>query len=144
MPRLTEKDAYRLNYEADKVPPVIVSISDFKDKSNRTLTVGNMGYSARGRKTRHVYILDEKICVHNYTVIDGKVISSSHNRGVIELIEEVLPEHFSAPSATDLEFAELVLKMKRPLRFFRWGHHYDVSEPIDSIYFGYTLEGLPK
>lgn len=140
MPNLTKDDVWRLTEAARKVSFPKVRISDLKNRSDRTLTVGTLDLRGRERVMRHVYIRGGKINIHDYIVTDTRVNSMSHNIDEEVLLEDVLPAFQVAPQATDLEFAELVLEMGSPLRFSGWGTMFDVEAPIDGIYYGYSLK----
>lgn len=140
MPNLTADDVLRLSEIARETITIpTFSIKHLSDRSERTLIVGVMDFRDGDRIMRHVYIRNGNINVHDYLQKKTQIETISHTPGETVLLEDVIPKLLVAPSATDLEFAELLLKKKTPFNFASMGKSYDIIGPVDGIYYGYTL-----
>lgn len=88
-----------------------VSLATLKDKTDRTLTLGMNSNGA----ALHVYIKDSVLYTHEYLEVpDGNPVTVTCLCGIVSPAA-LSPTFYAIPSATDAEFAELMLILNHPL-----------------------------
>jgi hypothetical protein len=116
----------------------LICIEDFKDKSDRTLTVGYAGSSEEGWITHHSYIKNGLL--HSYIYVSHEDGSYSNYSPVISgeyiLAKDLSPAGPSYPSSTDYEFALIMENLHYPLEFYSKGSHGDNAVLITEVYYG--------
>lgn len=119
-----------------KVAPIGLSVDSLSNKADRTLTHGKNQNGA----ALHVFIKDGVLHAHEYLELPGEVSGSdyftvSFHSGTI--VASVLnPSFYAIPLATDVEFAELMLRVSHPLDFAEWNAGANQVDELVSGYFG--------
>lgn len=107
-----------------------LSVRDFKDQTDRTLTLGKCADGT----TLHVYLQAGFLFAHNY-LEDRKDISGACLSGMIA-VSDLAPDFYVIPRATDAEFAELMLGYGESLLLGDWDAVENKVEDSDTGYYG--------
>lgn len=109
-----------------------IDASQLADLSDRTLTLGDN----RDKTRVHTFLKGGVIYVHVYADMGGAVATISHSSGDTVHSDQVIPEIRSIPTATDREFAELMLNKRAPLKFYHFNIPASFVELNKEGYFG--------
>lgn len=118
----------------------VFDIHDFKDKSDRTLTISRERLPSDGTEAfRHIFIMDEKLHLHVYEVADsGEFTSLSWRAGDDIRAGEVEPTIRRGPSVTDYEFATIMENLHMPVLFYVPESDYGHMKELQKNFFGLT------
>lgn len=142
MPYLTSQNLSRLLSDEKRIKAGILRVDDFEDVSDRTLTLGYNGYVNKPgfRNYDHIYLEGGQLRRHLYTVEAGEIHTKAQTAWEGIHVEFLQPSLGTSPSATDLEFAQLMAKFHKFLIFFALGSEDDkaLSEKrVDGEFFGW-------
>lgn len=118
----------------------VFDIHDFKDKSDRTLTISRERLASKGSEAfRHIFIMDEKLHLHVYEVTaSGEVKSLSWRADDYIRAGEVEPTIRRGPSVTDYEFATIMENLHMPILFYVPESDYGHMKELRKNFFGLT------
>lgn len=117
-----------------------LSARDFKDQTDRTLTLGKCADGS----TLHVYLQMGLLFAYNY-VEDRKGARGDCLSGMIA-VSDLAPDIYVIPRATDAEFAELMLGYSESLPLIDWDAAENKIEESATGYYGQvwkTFSTLP-
>lgn len=113
-----------------------LSARDFKDKTDRTLTLGKCADGS----TLHVYLQMGLLFAYNY-VEDRKGARGDCLSGMIA-VSDLAPDIYVIPRATDAEFAELMLGYSESLPLIDWDAAENKIEESATGYYGQVWTGF--
>lgn len=113
---------------------------DFKDKSDRTLTISRERLETDGsRGFRHIFFLNGELVLHVYEInSDGVFTTRTWRAGDFLKSGEVEPTIRRGPSVTDYEFATVMENLHAPISFYVPESDYGREELVDEKFFGLT------
>jgi hypothetical protein len=118
----------------------VFDIHDFKDKSDRTLTISRERLTSDDKEGfRHIFILDEKLHLHVYEVDKrGEVTTLSWRAGDDIRAGEVEPTIRRGPSVTDYEFAAIMENLHMPVQLYVPEYEPGHMKELKKNFFGLT------
>lgn len=118
----------------------VFDIHDFKDKSDRTLTISRERLAPEGSEAfRHIFIMDEKLHLHVYEVAaNGEVESRSWRVDDHIRTGEVEPLIRRSPSVTDHEFATIMENLHMPVQLYVPEYEPGHMKEVRPNFFGLT------
>jgi hypothetical protein len=139
---LTPEDLADLLAKENAIKQGVLSVSDFKDTSDRTLTLGFSGSinDPSKRLYEHIYLEGGQLRRHAYSMDGPSVYTKIQTAAEGMHILLLRPTLGTSPSATDLEFAKLMESFHHSLKFFKPGSKEDkvLSENrVDGKFFGW-------
>lgn len=116
-----------------------VSVEDFKDKSDRTLTISRERLPSDGTESfRHIFFLNGLLHLHIYEVDEsGQLNTISWRPDNILPTRDVEPLIRRGPGATDYEFATIMENLHIPILFYVPESSYGHMEPVDGEFLGH-------
>jgi hypothetical protein len=118
----------------------VFDIHDFKDKSDRTLTISRERLTSNDKEGfRHIFIRDEKLHLHVYEVDKrGEVTTLSWRADEGIRAGEVEPTIRRGPSVTDYEFSTVMENLHTPILFYVPESDYGHMKELQKNFFGLT------
>lgn len=137
---ISQRQYLELKHRTDLRRTRVFDIHDFKDKSDRTLTISRDRNPSDGKEAfRHIFILNEKLHLHVYEVDKrGEVTSLSWRSGDEIRAGEVEPTILRGPSVTDYELATVMEELHMPLSFYVPESDYGHMKELRKNFFGLT------
>lgn len=116
-----------------------VSAQDFKDKSDRTLTISRERLENDGSKGfRHVFFLNGELILHVYEITADGVFTTRTWRSGDFRAGEAEPTIRRGPSVTDYEFATVMENLHMPILFYVPESDFGHEELIEDNFYGLT------
>lgn len=125
-----------------------ISIQDFQDKSDRTLSITRKISESSTRSVpvvHHFFILDGKLHSHNYEDSKTRGPKTTSFWSGEAVYAPLLDGPVSkAPKATDFEFAEMMENLGLPLSFYDFGSPENQIEKVDGNFYGLIARTATK
>lgn len=125
-----------------------ISIQDFQDKSDRTLSITRKiseSSTSSVPVVAHLFILDGKLHHHNYENSKTRGPKTTSFWSGEAIYAPLLDGPVSkAPSATDFEFAEMMENLSLPLSFYDFDSPENQIEKVDGKFYGLITRTATK